>query len=331
MKILYIFKSKDAAPSIRRVFEPIAKELSKTNDVESFYVPTERAGLFDMYKNVKALKKELKGKKYDIVHVTGDVYYMLFFLWGYKTVVTVHDLGFYTNYKFSLYLSLRYLLWILPLRLASMITFISTKSMEEALGVIKLRKDKLSVISNPYDNAFCYSPKKINSDNPIILHVGNKPNKNLQRVIQSLIGIHCKLHVIGPLSMEDCTLLDKNKIIYHNDEKVSDEELLKAYKECDLVSFPSLYEGFGMPILEGQAIGRPVVTSNISPMQEVAGGASVLVNPEDVKDIRSGFKYAIENADILIEKGLENVKRFKAEVIASNYLMVYNEILRKSK
>jgi glycosyltransferase involved in cell wall biosynthesis len=84
-----------------------------------------------------------------------------------------------------------------------------------------------------------------------------------------------------------------------------------------------------MPIIEGQAIGRPVVTSNLSPMREIAGEAAVLVNPNDVSSIRDGFVKAKENYDSLVSRGLENVKKYRIEAVANKYLQSYNSLLGK--
>ena len=69
-------------------------------------------------------------------------------------------------------------------------------------------------------------------------------------------------------------------------ESLSDAEVVRAYQECDLVLFASTYEGFGLPIVEAQAVGRPVITSDILSMPEVAGGAARLVDPFSVPAIR---------------------------------------------
>ena len=97
---------------------------------------------------------------------------------------------------------------------------------------------------------------------------------------------------------------------------------------CDLVNFPSLYEGFGMPIIEGQAIGRPVLTSNISPTKEVAGNAAVLVNPTNTDSIREGYEILLEDAEEYIVRGLENVKRFALSRISQDYFQIYKNLVK---
>ena len=99
---------------------------------------------------------------------------------------------------------------------------------------------------------------------------------------------------------------------------------------CDMVIFVSLIEGFGLPIIEAQATGRPVVTSNISAMPETAGDGACLVDPYNIKDIRKGVLKVINDTDYrnsLINHGIKNVNRFLPEVIAAYYLTLYKRVV----
>jgi glycosyltransferase involved in cell wall biosynthesis len=83
-----------------------------------------------------------------------------------------------------------------------------------------------------------------------------------------------------------------------------------------------------MIIIEAQAIGRPVITSNISPTKEVAGEGAILVNPDSIEEIKTAIIKLIEDniyRDVLIHKGLENVKHYNVAIIATKYLKFYNE------
>ena len=99
-----------------------------------------------------------------------------------------------------------------------------------------------------------------------------------------------------------------------------------------MLSFVSTYEGFGLPIIEAQACGRVVLTSNIASMPEIAKDGALLVTPMDVNDIKNGFNQLINNSklrDELISKGLENVKRFEPKKIANQYKNLYNSIINE--
>lgn len=327
MRILYIYRSKDSGPSIRRVFEPIENALKKECQLDSIYLPRATASPIDLFRNIQFVKNYIRGKQYDIIHITGHVNYLIWPLRKYRTIVTVHDLGFYTNFASGLKKKLLYLFFIHPLKYAKHITYISDKSYEEACDCIKLPESKQSIIYNPVDPSFVFSPKNINKEKPIILHLGTKPNKNLSRVIEAVSTIHCTLHIIGNVSENLLKKIDEYGIDVRIDNNVSDEEIIRAYKECDIVSFPSLYEGFGLPIIEGQAIGRPIVTSNLLPMNRIAGKGAVLVDPYSVDSIKVGFLKAIKEHSEYITKGRINVEKYSLGNIVNQYIHLYKKML----
>ena len=102
------------------------------------------------------------------------------------------------------------------------------------------------------------------------------------------------------------------------------------YRGADIISFPSTYEGFGMPILEGQAVGRPVLTSNLEPMRSVAGqSGALLVDPQSVDSIRNGFLRLTGDEFLrarLIAAGQDNVSCYTLEAVAASYLALYREL-----
>jgi glycosyltransferase involved in cell wall biosynthesis len=141
--------------------------------------------------------------------------------------------------------------------------------------------------------------------------------------------MQCQLVVIGRLSPSQEAAIDENGIVLENHVNLSEAELVRQYQECDLVSFASTFEGFGMPIVEAQRVGRPVVTSRCSSMPEVAGAAACFVDPLDVASIRAGIRSVIENREYresLIVAGYENAKRFDANTIALQYLSMYRRV-----
>ncbi|MCD6556542.1 MAG: glycosyltransferase, partial [Bacteroidales bacterium] len=161
------------------------------------------------------------------------------------------------------------------------------------------------------------------------LQIGTKANKNLENLIPALEGISCKLTIIGKLSEKQTALLKTHEIDYENHFNLPFLVLLDTYKQADIVTFISTYEGFGVPILEAQASGRPVITSNISPMKEVAGEGALLVNPENPEEITSAFNQLITDAELrkdLIEKGLKNVKKYSAKSVADQYYSLYKSV-----
>lgn len=324
LKVLYIYRHSDMGYSIGRVFKPIEEEMRKYCEVDAVYMPVPNYSLKGLWKNIRTARKAVKQKHYDIVHITGAEHYLIPFLNGHRLIVTVHDLGFYTNHPKTIKQRWKSLLFIKTLKWADCVTFISEKSKSEALKLVTLKKTL--VISDTIGTDFELYPKQINTQKPVVLQLGTKDNKNLLRTIAALNGVSCHLRIIGPLSTEQVEALKSNDIEYSNVSNLTDAQIIEEYKSCDIVSLPSLYEGFGMPIIEGQAIGRAVVTSDVEPMNKVAGNSAVLVNPTDIKSIREGFIRAIENQQHYIHLGMQNVKRYRLDKITQEYYNLYQSL-----
>ena len=164
----------------------------------------------------------------------------------------------------------------------------------------------------------------------MILHVGTDPNKNLHRVARALSGIQCQLVVVGRCDAASEGALRSAGVNWVGRTNVTDADMPSIYAQADMVLFASTYEGFGMPIIEAQATGRPVVTSRVTAMPEVAGEGACLVDPYDVASIRSGVSRVLDDAsyrDYLVYRGFENVRRFEPRLIASQYARLYEEVL----
>jgi len=113
---------------------------------------------------------------------------------------------------------------------------------------------------------------------------------------------------------------------------VDDSDLPKLYTAADLFVFPSLHEGFGLPILEAMACGAPVITSNVFCMPEVAGGAAVLVNPYDVNEIARAMYNVLTNDELrkeMIKRGMRRAKQFSWRKCAEEHLKAYKDILHE--
>ncbi len=331
MKLVYIFRAKDKAYSIERVFKPIMNILDKRNDITVKQSNAEvRGGFFSThFANIK--KYSALSRSGCICHITCEVRYCAIFMRRSRTILTTHDVMSIINssapwysrlysYIFQFYIPLRYLKYL---------TCVSESTKNELVKLFPWVENKLRVINNPVDSDFKFSKKEFNTELPTILHIGTKHNKNLLRVIKALKGINCHLRIIGKLSETQLAELHQSNIQFSNVYNISDEQIVSEYEKCDILSFPSLFEGFGMPIVEAQAVGRPVLTSNREPMAYVAGTGAVLVDPDDVAQIRNGFLLLINDANVrekCILNGLENVKKYRVETVTEQYLELYNEL-----
>ena len=314
--------------SIGKVFRPIENEMKKHAEVDSIYLPIPNYSLKGLFENIRFVQKYCRKKKYDIIHITGTEHYLLPFLWGKKVVITVHDLG--RLFSLTGFRKLRYwLMQVAVLKFAKAITCISSKTFQEVQNRISLPIGKMVVIPNPIDNQFSFSPKEFNSICPTILHIGTKPNKNLARSIMALKEIKCKFRIVGMVDKSDIDLLQAFNIDYSIVYNLSDIEILREYQNADIINFPSYYEGFGMPIIEGQSTGRLVITSDIEPMRTVAGEGAIFCNPYDVESIRRAYIKGINNSDYkdsIIKVGLENVKNYRLDYITEKYYNLYRDL-----
>lgn len=325
--IAMIFRGKDRHEmSIETLFGCIIPILKQKNEICSYFMPYGHHNkIGNIIKNLSFAHKI----KADVYHITGEVYIAACVTPKDKTIITMHD---YVNLEMfsgpKKFLS--WLLWdYIPLKRCRYVACISQKVCEETLARFPFTKDKIVYIPNAISADYTYTPNEFNCDKPIILAMGTRSNKNLENIVRAIKGIRCKLHIIGRLSDEQKNLLVKNEVEFENAYNVADEEILNAYKNCDMVCFPSLYEGFGRPIIEGQAIGRPVITSNMEPMRSVAGEGALLVDPNDCGQIRNAVIEIIENDKTrkrLVAAGLENVKQYSAESVAGKYTELYESI-----
>lgn len=311
--------------SLERLFGRIREELPATIAHRVWFAPHARLTPYCIASNVVQARRH----QADVNHVTGDAYYVGLALDRSRTVLSIHDLVS-LNRLSSLKRAFVYMIWYyLPIRHAKVVTVGSEATKAELINSFPWCAGKVRVIHDCLPCRYTPQPARPMPATPRVLHIGTAAHKNIERLAEALSGIPCQLHIVGVLRPSQRNALDEQRVDYVALEYLSDAEMSAEYKAADVVAFASTYEGFGLPIIEGQAMGRPVVTSDVPPMNEVAGDAACLVNPYDAASIRMGLLRIIEDGKYRMElrqRGIENVQRFTASHIARQYAELYEEI-----
>lgn len=325
MKVCYIFRDpKQGGKSIEEIFKRISSFHVKNFQVEAVYY------YYDSEKSLLNNVCRLRSIKADVYHNTGAVHFLNNYLWPKSTVLTVHDLGHFqhTLKGFRKFIYGIYNIY-LPLLLSTKISVISAFTKQQLIATASFTEKKTIIIHNPYPLLFQPSPKQETGEVFEILQIGTGRNKNIDRLLKALSEIDCHLTIVGRLSPEIKKLLDASSVRYTSREDLSYDDVYELYCHADLVTFPSTFEGFGMPIVEANAVGRPIITSNLEPMLEIAGNAALFVDPYDVDDIRDAVGKLIETPGLyrqMVENGYENIKRFEIGRIAKQYFELYQTI-----
>ncbi len=324
MHILYFHRNHKAGYSINKVAQTIIRGIP---DKEEFELPCFGTSPIAIIKNLWFVYKHRQ--KDAINHVTGDAQYVILALIGCKSVLTCHDTVSldYRHLPFYKRLFLEWVWYRLPLRFATKVVAIS----EETRRHLKryTNRDDIEVIHNAIDPLFCQSAFK-RHQTPIVLVIGTGDNKNLIRTFTALRELKCHVVIVGVLSQEQRACLTNNQISYECKSDLSDEQIVETYASSDIISFISLFEGFGMIVVEANKVGRPVICSDITVLKEVGGDAALFVNPEDVNAIQEGFKKLFSDEVLckrLISKGFENAKRFDVNFIRDKWLQLYNSLI----
>lgn len=272
------------------------------------------------------------------------------------TIVTVHDISFrlYPHY-FPLRVRLMLSMLVpLSMRRARRVLTLSSSVKHEIVAHYGLPEDKIVVTGAAPAAHFCpildgdgldAARARYGLTRPFILSVGNlQPRKNIRRLVQAYallpppIRSRYQLAIVGQALWQHSDVYQAVAEYQLQDGVtftgyVPDEDLPLLYNAADLFVYPSVYEGFGLPILEAMACGTPVVTSSASSLAEVAGDAGILVDPTCADDMASAMAAVLSNPDLanrLSERGLHRARSFSWEQTAGETLAAYQDILAAS-
>ncbi len=328
MQITFFFrKPSPSYHSIEKLFSAIIEDLPLGLAIQHFS-PYQSKGLW------KRILIGLDAQKFQgtINHITGDIHFIALFLPKKKTILTIHDIGIIKQGNFLKRFIIKLLWFKIPIWRVKMVTVISEFTKQELIKHLNINQAKITVIHNCIPNIYQFSPENEPEEKPVILQIGTKENKNLERLVKAIENMECKLIIVGILSDSQIDTLKTYKIDYENHFNISAKGMLSLYKKCDLLAYISTYEGFGMPVVEANAVGRPVLASNVEPMKSVAANAALLVDPYNVQEIRNQIKKLLTDKhlrDDLIKNGLENAKKYRSAEIAKEYLTIYQKMLER--
>jgi glycosyltransferase involved in cell wall biosynthesis len=274
-------------------------------------------------------------------------------------VLTVHDLlehMYGSRDASSLRRSLHFYLTRRVLRRAARVIAVSQFTRNEIEKLLAIPDDRIEVVYNAIDERFLHGhatsadrdliAQRYLVNYPFILYAGAiRPHKNVVRIIEAFSSLKnellkeqqfpdLKLIIIGDdLSSHPRLRRTVVRSGVQNDVRflgfVPIEVLRIFYDVAEIFVFPSLYEGFGLPPLEAMAHGTPVVTSNTSSLPEVAGNAALLVNPENVFEIRRALQRVLLDPAMrtqMKQRGYEQAQRFSWTASVSRILEIYREV-----
>jgi glycosyltransferase involved in cell wall biosynthesis len=234
--------------------------------------------------------------------------------------ITIHDLGLVRHPElFPRWHRTSGRLAIGPVaRAAARVLAVSEFTKRETVELLRVPAERVRVIGNAVDDTF--TPEGPAAEGDYVLAVSTlEPRKNLDRIAEAARLAGLELRVAGARGWGG--VASKGWV-----GAVDDAELARLYRGALCFAYPSLYEGFGIPVLEAMACGTPVVTSADGATAEVAGDAAVLVDPLQPESIAAGFQEAIRRRDELRERGLARARAYSWDGVASAAVAVWEEI-----
>ena len=275
--------------------------------------------------------------KQNITHCTTPLPFFLRKPKG-NLIVTVHDIIpiLYPQYH-PLKRALYFKYFLKPLlKKADKIISVSEATKKDLVGKLNIEERKIKVIHLGVSEKFKPTEdisvlKKYGINKNYIFFLGTiEPRKNVQRLIEAYNKLECedKLVIAGGKGWGEEVTSNNENIVFTS--YVDEKDLPALYSHATLFVYPSLYEGFGLPVLEAMACGTPVITSNISSLQEVSGNAAVLCDPMNVEDIKDKIRLVLDDNQLqesLRVKGLERATKFNWEKCARETEKVYEELL----
>ena len=293
-KVIWYFRKKRELGnfSIENSFKELLPHFEGTNwEIEWREASWFSEGIWNRFRIAMAAR----GLDADVIHITGDIHFAAMLLQKRKVVLTIHDNG-HIERSTGLKRWLMKKLWLdWPLKQCEKVVAVSEATKRGILDLASSDANQVEVIPTVVSSRFKPRTEAPKNLKPVLLHIGLAPNKNLSGHAAAIEGMDVLLRIIGEPSAADRAMLESKGIDYEWKSRLSDAEMQDAYATSDVLLFCSTLEGFGMPILEAKAVGVPVVTSAIAPMNEVGKGYAFLADPDEPERIKKSLMEALES------------------------------------
>ena len=263
----------------------------------------------------------LRARSLDVLHCTT---YRAPLRASVPVVVTVHDLAVVRHPELFTAWTRAYARTLLEpvLRAARIVLAVSEFTKREVIELARVPEHRVRVAYNAADPAV-FRPDGAAAEGDYVLAVGTlEPRKNLRRLIAATGELGVELRIAGAAGWGSVDVAAPHVTWVGRPD---DDALAALLRGALCLAYPSLYEGFGIPVLEAMLCGAPVVTSRGSAMEEVADGAAELVDPQDVASIAAGIERALARRDALLAAGLERAKRFNWAATGDAAAAAYRE------
>jgi glycosyltransferase involved in cell wall biosynthesis len=323
--------------------------------INPLHVRTHAMSLRNAWMDSNTIQRIAEEEEADVIHFPYN--WSFPFSKRVPSILTVHDvipftfreaMGFFRNrllYKPGIRQACR---------LNDMIVTVSEFSKQDITRKVGVSADRVRVIPNglrepsrPDERIDAGLDDRFDLGDGFILTVGGiHERKNVVRLIHAFSGLVGRWGYLGKLlitgSVSGAPYQVKMKRICDaavretgREDRVaftgfiSDEELDSLLRRADFLIYPSLYEGFGIPVLEAMKVGNPVITSNLTAMPEVAGDAAILIDPFNTEEMVSEMSRLLHNDQLreeLVERGLERARMYSWERTSERYLELYGEV-----
>jgi alpha-1,3-rhamnosyl/mannosyltransferase len=327
--------------------EPWSVSLAENSRCTLFTSTASNFGLAQQW-NVPRIIRQARPNRPALYH---SPYYLMPYRTGLPNIVTLHDLIALVLPE-SVSPRARWFFRIAvyaALRAASHVIIVSESARQDLLRYFPLHPGRVTAIPNAAAARFHPQPEEAlqvvrhtyQLPSAFLFYCGiNKPHKNLMRLIDAYAAMEATtppLIIAGAWDNRypepkqraaQLGLQDRVRFI----GRVSDEELPALYGAATLFVFPSLYEGFGLPVIEAMACGAPVACSDAVGLRDVAGSAALLFNPQETSSITHALRTGLENSNLLAEmrgRSLAQAKSFSWSSTAQQTLAVYRDVLRQ--